>query len=104
VEHLKNPLRNGFFRISIFPREMSSTIQAPLYIPHPARNASVVSGGAEILHPDASFRDHNVSLDEENTMTRKKVETITQCKLPTYQAAAVVVGWLCRNFPFVTWI
>jgi hypothetical protein len=83
---------------------MSSTIQASLYIPHPARNASVISGGAEILHPDVSFRDHNVSPEEENAMTRKKAESITQCKLPTYQAAAVVVGWLCRNFPFPAWI
>jgi hypothetical protein len=78
--------------ISIPLQDMSSTIQAPVSIHYPARNASVVSRGAELLHSDTFFPDHGIFLEEENARTRKRVECVAQYKLPTYQAAAVVVG------------
>ena len=46
----------------------------------------------EILHPGGSFY-RGTLLDEEDAATRKRAETrdVSQYKLPTYQAAAVVV-------------
>ncbi|KAH9956590.1 hypothetical protein BJV74DRAFT_455642, partial [Russula compacta] len=37
-----------------------------------------------------TFSRHGNSLEEENTMTRKRAESVAQYKLPIYQAAAVV--------------
>jgi hypothetical protein len=71
---------------------MSSTIQAPVCIHYPASNVSVFSRSAESLHRDAFFPDHGIILEEGNAMTRKRAECVAQYKLPTYQAAAVVVG------------
>jgi len=44
---------------------------------------------AEFLHPD-SFHP-STFLDEEDTAMRRRAESVSQYKLPTYQAAAVVV-------------
>jgi hypothetical protein len=70
---------------------MSSTIPAPVSIHYPASNVSVFSRGVESLHSNALIPYHGIFLEEEY-MTRKRVECVAQYKLPTYQAAAVVVG------------
>jgi hypothetical protein len=44
---------------------------------------------AEFLHPDAF--DSGTFLEEGDTTMRKRAESVSQYKLPTYQAAAVVV-------------
>ena len=44
---------------------------------------------AEFLHPDSFYP--GTFLDEEDAAIRKKAENVSQYKLPTYQAAAVVV-------------
>lgn len=69
-----------------------SSIQAPVCVHYhdPPRNESVLSG-AEFLHLDAFFHRSAALLEEENAMTRKRAECVAQYKLPTYQAAAVVV-------------
>jgi len=80
-------------RYSHLPSKMSS-IQAPVCVHHhdPLHNESILSR-AEFLHLDAIF--HHSTLfeeeSEESTVTRKKAECFAQYKLPTYQAAAVVV-------------
>lgn len=71
-----------------------STIQAPVCVHYhnpPRRNESVLSG-PEFLHLDA-FSHHSALLEEENTATRRSAESVAQYKLPTYQAAAVVVRY-----------
>lgn len=80
---LKNPARNGGSPYSHLPSKMSS-IQAPVCVHHhdPLHNESVLSG--------AIFHRSTLS-EEENTMGRKRAESVAQYKLPTYQAAAVVV-------------
>ena len=68
-----------------------TSIQAPACVHYHdlSRNGRVISG-AEFLHIDAISRRSTV-LEEENVMTRKSAESAVQYKLPTYQAAAVVV-------------
>lgn len=68
-----------------------TSIQAPVCVHYhdPPRNESVLSG-AEFLHLDAFFH-RSALLEGENAMTRKRAECVAQYKLPTYQAAAVVV-------------
>jgi len=46
---------------------------------------------AEILHPDSFYPQFGTFLDEEDAAMRKRAENVSQYKLPTYQAAAVVV-------------
>jgi hypothetical protein len=68
-----------------------TSIQAPACVHYHdlSRNGPVISG-AECLHIDAISRRSTV-LEEENVLTRKSAESAVQYKLPTYQAAAVVV-------------
>jgi hypothetical protein len=44
---------------------------------------------AEILHPDSFYP--GTFLDEEDAAMRNRAENVSHYKLPTYQAAAVVV-------------
>lgn len=68
-----------------------TSIQAPACIHYHdlPRNEPVISG-TEFLHVDAISR-RSTLLEEENAMTAKSAESAVQYKLPTYQAAAVVV-------------
>jgi hypothetical protein len=63
---------------------------------------------AEFLYPDTLYS--GTFLEEENAAMRKRAESFSQCKLPTFQAAAVVVRtaripflpviWALTGFPF----
>ncbi|KAH9956005.1 hypothetical protein BC827DRAFT_1271209 [Russula dissimulans] len=66
-----------------------SNIQTPMCAHHPRTRKDVAFSWPELPHPDA-IPLHGVSLEGENTRMRRKAEEIVQCKLQTYQAAAVV--------------
>ena len=56
-----------------------------------------VTSDAQFLHVDTISR-RSTLLEEENVMTRKSAESAVQYKLPTYQAAAVVVRTIRLRF------
>ena len=67
-----------------------SPVQAPVCAanyPRAPRDAALIQ--AESLLPDAF--DSGTFLEEGNAAMRRRAESISQYKLPTYQAAAVVV-------------
>ncbi|KAI0251692.1 hypothetical protein BJV78DRAFT_418339 [Lactifluus subvellereus] len=66
-----------------------SPIQAPVCAHNTRIRADVALSRTELLHINTLFR-HGSFLDEENSMTTKRVESVAKYKLPTYQAAAVV--------------
>lgn len=65
-------------------------IQAPVCAHKTRIRADVALNGTELLHNDTLFH-HRSLLDEENSVTSRRVESVAKYKLPTYQAAAVVV-------------
>jgi hypothetical protein len=80
-----------------------SNIQAPMCAHHPRTRKDVAFSWPELplAHPDA-IPLHGVFLEGENTFMRRKAEQIVQCKLQTYQAAAVVVR--AASVPFIPWV
>jgi hypothetical protein len=72
------------------PSKSMSPFKPPVCLYDTRARADVALSGSELLHMEAVFR-HGVSSDEENSTTNNKVESVIKYKLPTYQAAAVVV-------------
>ena len=89
---LKNPLwSDTLILIGLILRVPTmSPVTEPVYTadyPRTFRDAAFIQ--AEFLHPDAF--DSGTFLEEGNAAMRRRAESISQYKLPTYQAAAVVV-------------
>ncbi|KAF8497907.1 hypothetical protein F5888DRAFT_1803360 [Russula emetica] len=66
-----------------------SPVQAPVCTTdYPRTRIDAALIRAEFLHPDSFYP--GTFLEEEDAAVRKRAETVSQYKLPTYQAAAVV--------------
>lgn len=79
-----------------------SPAQAPVCTtdyPRTRRDAALIR--TEFPHPDAFYS--GASLEKENAAMRKRAENFSQNKLPTYQAAAVVVRMARVPFLPVIW-
>ncbi|KAI0300019.1 hypothetical protein B0F90DRAFT_1817817 [Multifurca ochricompacta] len=66
-----------------------SPIQTPVCTRNAQIRANVGLNGTQFLHVDTFFR-RGLPSDDDNSLTNRRVESVTKYKLPTYQAAAVV--------------